>query len=482
MSSYLKRFTDLYKSPPEPTPEKPEERAFGIYDMSDTPEYRVRMPLWMYTPPKGFARLMRNGEIFNANEMRLLGNSSSAWTCKKKIGDDVVSAPWDILPVDPDHPNQEKKKEIKYFLQHGRRIGDQRLQYSSETFNHVIFATVMDILDFDAGVIVKVFGKVLKNRLLQIQSRDGSTILKEVDKYGILQRFWQYDYKHMEAIDLTPREIMYIIQSPQSDSPYGTSPLETIRMVIRSLVKGVETKELIHRKGGIPSGIMSLEGMNKIDFEAFKRWWRTKLKTKVYKTAMVNVKANWVPLITSFKDLEFLETQKWFTELVYRTYKVPHYGLGTGAREVKGAMPERRKVYLKDAIYPILTTLEQRINNEIIPHFYDEGEEPDCRFHYPVIDILEQTEEFELWIKKFEWGTARINDYRREKGLEPLAWGELNPMALKEIQQICQSWFYGALDTASLNKITGLEVPKVAEALREKTAVAKVPPPTETGT
>jgi len=419
---------------------------------------------------------MRNGEIFNANEMRLLGNSPSAWACKKKIGDDVVSAPWDILPVDPDHPNEEKMREIKYFLQKGRRKGANTLQYKSETFNKVIFSTVMDILDLDAGCIINVFGKHLPDRLVLLQSRDGATILKETDAYGIVQRYWQYDYTKMEPIQLDPREIVYIMLNPRSDSPYGTSPLETIRMVIRSLVKGVQMKELIHRKGGIPSGLLHLKNMNKDDFEAFRAWWKEKLASKMYKSAMINTEdAKWIPLITSFKDLEFLETQRWFTELVYRTFKVPYTAAAT--REAKGAVQEQRRKYIQETVYPILTNLEQQINAYIIPHFYEEGEEPDCRFHYPIVDILAQIEEFELWMKKFEWGAATINDYLKEKGKPPKTWGNLNPMALKEIMAICQSRFYGAIDTKSVNLITGLTVPKVVELLQPKQEQVTKPPP-----
>lgn len=460
---------------------KTEEAEWQNFDMTgDTPEYHVVMPQWAYHPTQGFVRQMRSGEIFNPNEMRLLGSSPSAWACKKQIGDSVIGAPWHILPVDPDHPNKEMMKEITYFLQKGRRSTAKSLQYVSEPFNHVIFATVMDILDLDAGVIIKVFGRMAKNRLLQIQSRDGATILKQCDIYGILEKFWQYDIRstNLDPVPLDPREVVYTMLNPKSNSPYGESPLETIRMVIKSLVKGVAAKELIHRKGGIPSGIMSLKDMNKVDFDAFKKWWAQKQRSKVYKTAMVNVDMKWVPLITSFRDLEFLETQRWFTELVYRTFKVPHYGLGTGKGEVKGALEEQRKAYIKETIYPILMKLEQQINTFIIPHFYKEGEEPDCNFHYPILDVIDEAQAFELWSKKFEWGAATINQYLKQQGKDPLPWGDFNPSIIKNIMPTAQSWFYGAIDTASLNKISGLSVPKIAELLREKTPVAKVPPTT----
>jgi len=428
--------------------------------MDETPDIKVRMPQWMYRPHYGVARTTKIGEIFNANEMRLLGSSPSAWQCKKRIADAVISCPWRIFPVDPDHPNKKKIKEIDSFLRY-------HPNENRESFNNIIFSTVMDILDLDAGVIIKVFGKYAKNKLLQIYSRDGALIYKEIDAYGRVQQYYQYDWSGMEAIPLQTKEVAYIMMNTRSDSPYGEPPLQSIKLVIRGLVKGVETHELIQRKGGIPSGLLSLEGMNKEDFDSFKAWWKDKISNKVYQRVIVNVPAKWTPLITSFKDLEFLENQKWFTELVYRTFKVPHYGLGISSRTVKGALQEERSSFMKETIKPYLETIEQVMNQQILPWLYPKGVAPDCYFHYTIIDHMEEAEKLELWIKRLEWGMHDVNEYRKETGLLPLAWGNINPMFLKDPLSFSQARWYGVFDNKAYEKLTGLEtgVEKIARLL-----------------
>lgn len=452
-----------------------EMRIFPAEMSEDQGLEKVMMPNWMMSPVIGTARLMRNGEVFNAREMRLLGQSPSAWQCKKMIADAVVSCDWEILPNDLKKPNREKMQEIKDFIRRGAREGVK----STEPYNVYIFSTMMDILDFDAGTIVKVFGAQLPNRLVKLHSRDGSTIYHQTDPYGNIIRYWQYDYTAImsKPIPLEPREIAYMKVNSRSDSTYGESPQEQIKLIIQGLQKGIQTHELIYRKGGIPSGILALEGMNQGDFDAFKIWWQQNMKNKVYQRAMLNVPTKWVPLVTSFRDLEFLETQHWFTELVYRQFKVPHRGIGAATREAKGVPEEDRRMFMKETVLPYLKLIEDTMNNEIIPYLYENGTVPDCHFHYTLIDLLEETTEVELWQKKWDSGAATINEYRLKKGLDKLAWGEFNPMMMKQIQQVSQSWWYGAFSGEMFEKLTGIEgSSKLPQQIQPQAAL---PPPAE---
>jgi hypothetical protein len=203
---------------------------------------------------------------------------------------------------------------------------------------------------------------------------------------------------------------------------------------------------------------MGLEGLNTTEFESFKAWWDQNQKNKKYQRAMINVPVKWVPLVSSFKDLEFLDSQKWFAELVYRTFKVPHVGMGTAMREAKGAINEEDLKFMRETIRPKLMLIEQALNQQLIPDFYPKGMIPDCYFHYDMIDTLQEQGELEIWVKKWDYGAATVNEYRRSKTLTPLKWGDSNPMMMKVIQQVCQSWFYGAFDTATLSEILGMKI------------------------
>jgi len=466
-----------YREQPAPEP-KPETRAAAVA-MEDLPHEKIRMPTWMLQPPYGMIRLMKNGEVFNAEEMRILGRSSAAWQCKKIIADAVISCDWDILPTNPQNPDKTKINEIKLFMQRGARSGLQ-----GDKFNNLTFSLVMDLLDLDAGVIAKVFGKHLPDRLVKLRCRDGSTFYKEQDLYGNILRYWQYDYRTTgNPVKLDPREITYVILNSRSDSVYGESPVESIDLVIRGLVKGMKTHEMIYDKGGIPSGILATTGMTKDEHDKFMAWWQTNMESKVYQRAMLNIQAqgtvNWIPLITSFRDMQFLDNQRWFTELVYRTFKVPHGGIGAASRQVKGELTDERRHFMKNTVKPVLTALEQMWNTDIIPHFYEKDEEPTVYFHYTTMDLMEEKEQMEVWEKKWEYGAHTINEYRDTKGLPHLPWGEFNPMALKQILSFGQTWWYGAMDDDGWEQSTGIPKPKVSEILKrlEKQKVAASKPP-----
>lgn len=438
-------------------PTTKELAQFYVDDSEVTPDEKVFLTNWMTNPPHGIMRLMRNGEVFNPREMRILARSTTAWTCKKKIMDAVCSATWVILPIDSEHPDQATMNQATLFLQRGAVPELPCL----EPWYTLISALVMDLLDFDAGVLVKVFSATVPDKLVRLHTRDGSTFFKETDPYGNLIRYWQYNYWGInygsaDPVALDPREVAYLMLNARSDSVYGESILEYLTLIILGLTKSTRTHEMVYAKGGIPSGVMGLEGMNKDDFDAFKEWWKNTQSTKVYKQAMANVPVKYTPLITSFRDLQFLESQHWFAELIYRIYKVPHEGLGGNDRTTKGVLGEYNLKFYLDAVVPVLKRIEDLVNNEIIPHFYARGQPATCKFHFPIIDEIMELTNLEVWTKKWENGAATVNEYRREKGLKLLTWGDYNPMMLKQIQQVSQGLWYGAFDQPAFEKLTGI--------------------------
>src|SRR4030042_2771393 len=170
----------------------------------------------MMTPPRGSIRKMRNGEIFNAREMRLLGNSATVWQCKQRIANAVSACRWNILPIDPNTIETSKIEEVEQFF--------KKPNTNKESFMQILTATTMDILDLDAGCIVKVFGKYKPNKLVQLYSRDGSTFTKEVDKYGRVLRYWQYFYTGENThVPIETNELVYLSATFRSDSNYGES-------------------------------------------------------------------------------------------------------------------------------------------------------------------------------------------------------------------------------------------------------------------
>lgn len=354
-------------------------------------------------------------------ELRWFAKSTWVNMCINKIINTVLSFDWNIVPLG-DHISEKLVSQVDDFLTDPNS--------NNETFEHILRKILRDILEIDAGVIVKVFDQ--SKNLREIYAVDGGTILIQTDEHGVLQKYYQYSYTGQQPIPFDKDEIIYIMLNPQTNSPYGYSPLQSIIDVVKTLVYSIEQNKLYFEEGNIPPGIISLIGMSQDDFERFKAYWEEEVKDKKHKLPAINTDVKFIPFSFTLKDIQFLETQEWFSRLVMASYGVPPSLLGFTDTVNKATSENQTYNFMTTTIMPIIRLLEYHFNHQLIwPHISDQVA---LKFTPPE-DYLEMERRAKINKDYLQLGVITINEVRASMGLDPVPWGD-EPFDLKTYAQL----------------------------------------------
>ena len=426
------------------------------------------IPTWIFNPAYGQPRYTRQRTIFNAIEIRKLATCSVVRSCVKRLQSDVMSTPYKVdgkLKTLIDNPNP-----------------------NAEPFTSILGQVVQDVLELDAGVIEKAFGGRSRT-LKELYARDGATFYKDIDKHGRLGMlrdvfitehevkyaeaegrrqkgvrrlkiaYWQYGQGMSEGpIPFTAKEIVYITQHPRTDSPYGQSNVYGVHMEIANLMQGVMSRELILRKSRIPHGILGFEGMTGTEWDKFREYVDRDVMGREHKVIIVGRKPFWLPFQFTDRDMQFLETQQWFTNLIINVFGLTRVVLGLET-ELKGEAQTQRQLYTQKGLWPLLMLMEHHINAGIGGAKGTEGE-----FHFKLHDPIAEMKRLEMDEVAIKNGLKTINDIRLRDGFDPLPWGELNTAALANL---AQSFFYGAINIQQFQLMSGIpSLGKAREVLK----------------
>jgi len=395
---------------------KPQLTFIPVYKASPEPSTLKQAPSWFWQAPYGVPRGV------DLTEIRKFGKSTWVTMCINKIINTVLSFEWNVIPLEENVPDREISLVEEFF---------DDPNANNETFEHILRKVLRDVLEIDAGTIVKVFDK--NKQLREIYAVNGATILIKTDKHGVLEKYYQYSFSGgMQPIEFGKDEIIYMKLNPRTDSPYGYSPLQSVLDIVKTLVLSITQTKLYFEEGNIPPGIIALTGMSQEDFERFKEYWEEEIKDKKHKLPAVNVDAKFIPFSFTLKDLQFLETQEWFSRLVMSAYGVPPSLLGFTDTVNKATSENQTYNFMATTIMPLVRLVEYHINHELIwPHL---SERVQLKFTPPE-DYLEAQRKSEINKTYLTLGVLTINEVRQKMGLDPVPWGD-EPFDLKTFAQL----------------------------------------------
>lgn len=350
--------------------------------------------------------------------------------------DEVASLDWDIVPEEEYEYDwvEDGIKEIKHFLKHPN--------HNDEPFQNVIRALIKDILEIDAGVLVKVYttgsydfeniepksgAPLLKEKgqrkMVELYARDGSSFLKEIDKFGFVRGYWQYSYQipaHPMWFD--KEEIIYISEHTRSMSCYGYARTQGVLDIIKSLHYATLYNKRFFEETTIPDGALSLLDTNEVEMKAFLDWWNGEFKAQPHKMAVINKDIKWQPFSTTNKELEFLETQKWYYRMVIGMFGLTPAEMGITDDLNKATAATQAELSKRKGIRPFLRIIEDAINTGIIPEFNIEG----VKFQFIYDDPGEKNSKLVNWKMELDMGIKTINEVRNEIGLAPVPNGDVS--------------------------------------------------------
>jgi hypothetical protein len=93
----------------------------------------------------------------------------------------------------------------------------------------------------------------------------------------------------------------------------------------------------------------------------------------------------------------------------------------------QGNQAGQERITVKNGVKPYLELLARKQTKEVLPELFQE-ENPGIQFIYKPKEHVEEQIEFEQNTKLMEIGAMTINEFRRERGDDPVEWGD-EPMS-----------------------------------------------------
>ena len=422
---------------------------------------KAYIPNFFYKAPFGYPRYK------DLNYFRQLAASIYVDMCVTAIIDEVCSVEWEIVAEDRagnEVPGKEKDVE---------RIQDffHNPNTNKESWEMIVRMMLPDLLELNSGIMVKIFN--MFGEMVEICARDGMAFTKNPDPYGfyttradlILMKnilgegeeqtqtmeypaiqaemtdtdaqeegaYFQYGFNTgARPIPFGKREIVWFEKKVRTDNLYGRSSMEVLSKTVQTLIYAVESQLEYFNDNQIPPGVLGLEGMTALDLKTFGQQWIQQQKVQDslgnwkranHKLPMVNKMPKFERLGFTNQELELIESQKWWSKLVWGAFGITATELGF-TEDAKGAANQivQTSVAKKRIIYPLLRLIEYHVNTEIIPEFGVEG----VRYKYKIFDIDEETKKWGLYKLQTESDLKTINEVRNSEGLDEVEWGDKN--------------------------------------------------------
>lgn len=418
--------------------------VFGFKTSIDSAEEQMAIfPDWLFSSRLGQPRNV------NIPELRKLAKSSWIQMVENTLRKEVMTIPLELINVDDEDDNEHTdiKNEIQDFF--------DNINEDGQTIIDLCIESISDIAEIDSGVWNKVFNMnsyavkqepvlngygqetqetveqlVLKpfgqRKLAGVKAQNGGSFLKNVDVYKRLLGYYQYSYRfpRWKPKYFSKDEIVFMIMNKRADSVYGFSPLQSVQQVIELLINSVRWNKDFFKSNMIPPAIVSLPGADPSSMKKLKKQWASKVKGRGHELLFQNTDAKVQSLITSPRDLEFLDGQKWYFHLAFGVYGMSPTEVGFHENVNRSSQEGQERVTVKNAIKPFLTLFENAINRHIIPELLQE-EKPLVKAMFRPKDHTAEKIEHEQNMAELDRNVLSVNEFRKMKGRQAVPGGDL---------------------------------------------------------
>lgn len=389
-------------------------RVFNASDVANSKDLPY-LTNWMYATKLGKPRGI------NVQELRKYAKCAWIQMVTKAIIKQIKTTDWDIMPIDEesDQDITAQQEEAKQLLTYPNRNG--------ETFGDIWGAWMKDLLEIDSGVLFK--ARNSKGKLAELFVYDGSTFLVDLDEHGVINGYYQYSFRHPQAVPLKfeKNELVYGVMNIDTENyPYGWAPLQSVVQEVELLINGTRWNKEFFQRSAIPDGILSAK-MEEDQLNRFKEDWKQEVQGKPHKLMIHNAEGlAFTQLNSNNRDMEWLEGQKWYFHLLFAAYGLSPAEVGFYEDVNRSAQEGQERVTVKNAIKPYLKLIADKINREILPELFDDIK---VEFKWQPKDHVAEEIEHKQTMAKLGANVYTINEVRRMEGKEDVEWGD-QPMAM----------------------------------------------------
>ena len=225
-------------------------------------------------------------------------------------------------------------------------------------------------------------------------------------------------------------EIAYLRFPKPGNMLDGIGPTQAAGAQIRLDAQITEAEWAVMKNGVWPSVLLKIPGRtpaerDQVLAEFDERYVGAKKTGKPIATSE-NVGVEWPPIKP--REMGFERGAARMRDMILAVYRVPRAMLGLSEGLPRANVEGMHYVFAKWSVAPKVVLLESRANQDLVHRRY--GEDTRLKFDDPVPADKEFTlRESESGLKNY---AITINEYRAERGLEPVAWGDvpLAPMTI----------------------------------------------------
>lgn len=389
----------------------------------------------------------------------------------------VTTTPWAIVPtVDkPTTKHLSACEEIEAFLDGG-------FNPNPSTFDSLCKEWLNDIECIDAGVLELVPGE--DGWLQEIYARDGATFTKNTDAAGRLPTpgsdepaYWQVGaqagsiagstlwdatglprrdsltqnlwsvgmlgYRPIDPIPFSRDQIVWVEQHPTTWRAYGFSPVQKVQRLVEILLNQDISNLKYFPTNEIPEGVLNLAETAGDDLKRFREYWKEEIVGKPHKLALLNAKTvQWIPFRATPQELEFLQSQEWYNNLVWMCFGLSANEVGYVQDVNRSTAQEQAEAVWRRTTVPLLELLAGAINRSILPFleaYWDVQGEIEFRWDpdNPILRRQKRAEQRE----DLRLGLTTPNKILQESGSDPVPWGDIPYDVYQSIARTQPEWF-----------------------------------------
>lgn len=413
-------------------------------------------------PREGFLSLEVMRAVYTRSEV--------VRACIDMLIEFVVSADWEIKPVDSDHSQWLKKRKPDQYQDQRKRINWLKQFFSHpssyqglEQFHRKI---LKDLLIYDAAAYEIVSASYGGSMLpLELGAIPGDTVEIETDDAGIPTKYWQ-TRNVLHNVEYEQSEIAYMMLNPCTWQPYGMSPIETFFVSITSDLNANKYNADYFAKNAIPPALLAVLGVNESQFRQVMSQMRNTSSDNPWNIHAFRAQRNpdgsaqnvfeLVPLsqVTN-KEMQFAELVDHVSRRICMAFKVTPSQIGlTGEMSGgigNGIAEEQSNLTQNKGVSPLLRSLERAHTENIIHEICGWS---DLKFAFASSTTPEEEKEYQQSVQEVQMGVKTINEHRQQFGArEPVEWGDLPlvapqgwqpPMTPQQLQQQAMQMGMGA--------------------------------------
>jgi HK97 family phage portal protein len=284
--------------------------------------------------------------------------TTTVLACARVLGENIAQLPKNLVDIDPE--NNTKKKNFTHPAYRLLAIAPNEFMSSFEFYETMMLHAVLTGNAFAylgwSGDKIKEIIPLVPGNVQIVRRPDWSITYIVSDLEGT-------------TTTLQPENVLHL-RGPSWDTYQGMSAVALAREAIGLAIATEETHASLHANGAQPGGVLAVKGrLDKDARDRLKAAWGAFQGgvANRFKTAVLDVDAEWKPLSMSGVDSQHLETRRFQIEEICRALNVyPQMVMHSDKTSTFASAEQFFLAFVKFNLMPWIIRWEQAINRTIL--------------------------------------------------------------------------------------------------------------------